>query len=191
MMMLFLSPLWGLPVQAFGQLVGAAPLATQPDSASSVTSLNTPPASSLQALLHTGTIHMERIKCSLGICCFSLRGLPQESTESLAHRRLTEGTFKWRREKETHIPVTSPQHPAPWEAFTSWASFTGWSPYHLDWDVCWVPHWEDVIATWKPFCVRAEGRVEEEKGRQGNRVPEPVPGYKHLTNFLMGCCCCC
>lgn len=52
----------------FGQLVGAAPLATQPDSAlqCNITQHSTCFFSS-QALLHTGTIHMERIKCSLGI----------------------------------------------------------------------------------------------------------------------------
>lgn len=48
----------------FGQLVGAAPLATHPDSAlqRNVTQHSTCFFSS-QALLHTGTIHMEHIKC--------------------------------------------------------------------------------------------------------------------------------
>ena len=48
----------------FGQLVGAAPLATHPGSAlqCTITQHSTCFFSS-RALLHTGTIHMEHIKC--------------------------------------------------------------------------------------------------------------------------------
>lgn len=168
MMMLFLSPWWGSlfkPLASWWEL-HHWPLSLTLRLQCNITQHSTCFFSS-QALLHTGTIHMNDQVLTWDLSCFSPSRSPSGKHWVWHIVGSQKELLKWRREKETHIPVTSPQHPAPWEAFTSWASFTDGVLITLDWDACWVPHWRRYCEPLGSLSVSEQkGRVaEEEKGQ--------------------------